>query len=374
MKQDNTKEGAFSKENSLAIKGIAILMMMWHHCFLSGRFEEYTIDFRPLSERQIINVAVFCKVCVSLFVFVSGYGLYYTWLKAQKNNQSESQWICEKLIRTLSNYWFIVVPSWLVCTILDNRPYHVYGFENSKLMGVWNMVIEFLGLTNLVGGTQLNGTWWYMSAAVAFIVLLPLIIKCFEKVGCFCTLSVILILPRISFGYPGDTNFYSFLPIFCIGMIFARYDLFARWNRFWGSKPIYIRVLKFFLCAASLLISYKLSYHMKAKLWWDVKWNLFPILIIIFAYDYLCRVPFLSKPLIVLGKHATNIFLIHTFIRAIYCKPFVYGRGHFVFVLGTILITSLVLSIVIEGLKRVIHYEVWINKLLSISDKLMLIG
>lgn len=199
-------------------------MMMWHHCFLAGRFEKYTVDFWPLAQSQAVNIANFCKICVSLFVFVSGYGLYLTWQKARAEGVHTSRWVYEKLVRTLSGYWFVVVLAWAVCTFLDNRPYLAYGFEKSPFLGLWNMLIEFLGLTNLVGGAPMNSTWWYMSAAVVFIVLFPLIFKGFESIGCFCTLGVILIFPRISMGFPGWVHFYAFMPIFCIGMICARYD------------------------------------------------------------------------------------------------------------------------------------------------------
>lgn len=43
------------------IKGAAILMMMWHHCFLKGRYEKYAISFWPLSESQVVHVASFSK-------------------------------------------------------------------------------------------------------------------------------------------------------------------------------------------------------------------------------------------------------------------------------------------------------------------------
>ena len=59
------EKNAFTKEQSLAIKGAAILLMMWHHLFLAGRFDDYTIDFRPFQEWQITHFAAYAKICVS---------------------------------------------------------------------------------------------------------------------------------------------------------------------------------------------------------------------------------------------------------------------------------------------------------------------
>lgn len=364
-----TEESGFSKRDSLALKGIAILMMMWHHCFLAGRFETYTINFWPLAQSQVSNIADFCKICVSLFVFVSGYGLYLTYQKAEKEHKEVGRWIYEKLVRTLSGYWFVLILAWIICAVLDNRPYRVYGFEKSVFLGIWNMFIEFLGLTNLVKGTQLNATWWYMSAAVVFIVLLPAIALGFKYLGCFCTLGIISLFPRISGGFPGWTHFYSFLPIFCIGMIFARGDFFGKWNEWWSEKKRHIKTLKFILMLGGLLIVYKLFYHLNITVWWDVKWNLLPLFVIFFAKDYLFQIPFINKLLIFIGKHATNIFLIHTFIRVYYCESFTYSRGHFILIMGTLLLASLGLSVVVESLKRLVGYDKWLNKLLFAISK-----
>ena len=65
----------FSKNDTLTVKGVAILIMMWHHCFLAGRFENFNILTWPLSYGHFTTIASFFKICVSLFAFVSGYGL-----------------------------------------------------------------------------------------------------------------------------------------------------------------------------------------------------------------------------------------------------------------------------------------------------------
>lgn len=54
-------KSVFSKKDSQIIKGIAISMMLWHHCFLTGRYEEFSVSFFPFLESQIVHIAAFLK-------------------------------------------------------------------------------------------------------------------------------------------------------------------------------------------------------------------------------------------------------------------------------------------------------------------------
>ena len=46
----------FTKKDSTAIKGIAILMMLWHHCFMAGWFDEYSLIFSLNKSTLIFNL------------------------------------------------------------------------------------------------------------------------------------------------------------------------------------------------------------------------------------------------------------------------------------------------------------------------------
>ena len=67
-----------SKENSLLLKGLAILFMVVYHLFrpedMQGVFHLCTIQGIPLASW----IANGCSP-VGLYLFMSGYGLYYTY-------------------------------------------------------------------------------------------------------------------------------------------------------------------------------------------------------------------------------------------------------------------------------------------------------
>ena len=61
MKKDMAvRQGsAFMKEDAAALKGIAILMMMLHHCFRDASlYDGYVISFAPFPEQTVVRFAL----------------------------------------------------------------------------------------------------------------------------------------------------------------------------------------------------------------------------------------------------------------------------------------------------------------------------
>ena len=358
---------SLSKNDSLVIKGVALLAMMWHHCFLTGRFDGFVISFWPLTQGQVENIAAFSKICVSLFAFVSGYGLcaslQNTFRKEGYTSSKVSNWVLIRYIKSFSGYWLIVVLAWIVTALIDMRPGKIY-FSGSVLMGIFYMVIDLLGLGQLFGTPMMIGTWWYMSAAFVFIIMAPLLNRLLARFGGIICLAVLLIFPRIGgVTYPGTIDFYTFLPVFCIGMIFYRNDVFGKINR-WISEGGFHHAAAVLVSAAVTVLFYKLSYHMGNGDFWDFKYDLFVAVYVVLIYLTAARVPGMKQLLAFLGKHSANVFMIHTFIRDVYMRQFIYSRGHFLVIIVVLLGISLLLSFALEGIKKLIHYETFVNRMI----------
>ena len=71
-------------------KGFAILLLMWHHLFFNSPKNNNAFETILIFQDIPIEcyIARFCKVCVSIFLFLSGYGLYKSWQKAQNSHSS----------------------------------------------------------------------------------------------------------------------------------------------------------------------------------------------------------------------------------------------------------------------------------------------
>ena len=73
---------------SIELKAFAIMLMFWHHLFGCGTFLSKGIQYDWISCIGSIQMDVLfgkgSKLCVPLFAFVSGYGIYKSYI-LQKN-------------------------------------------------------------------------------------------------------------------------------------------------------------------------------------------------------------------------------------------------------------------------------------------------
>ena len=63
-----------TKRQSAVLQGVAIWMMLYHHLYSEAA--EYESLFPFLQADAVRRIAWFCKICVGIFAFVSGYGMY----------------------------------------------------------------------------------------------------------------------------------------------------------------------------------------------------------------------------------------------------------------------------------------------------------
>ncbi len=351
------KPVSFGKAESQAIKGIAVIFLVMYHIFVSGRADGYQISLFPFSVDQFERFITIFKLCVSLFALVSGYGLF---LSYQKKQLSDTRWVGVRYVKTFSGFWFVFVLSLLILQALKGRFVSEYDTSN-----VWtcalSVVIDFLGLANLFGTPTFVGTWWYMSAAFIFILITPLVCR---KQGAHLLLWLLgsIVFIRVIFGgdaskfWLGGTTVYPFLAAFLLGALLARGDLLLRIVNAPG------RPVRFVVECVLLFAAYRLYQFAPLKYYWELKWALIPALGLAFCVEYVIRIPGIRQALQFLGRHSLNIYLTHNFFRA-YLKSFVYGQKHFLLALLVLLLISLLCSIVIEALKKLIRYQVCVDRL-----------
>ena len=368
----------FSKDDTLAIKGIAILMMIHFHGFSTeNSFKNFDISFFPFSESAAVLVSNSFKVCVGMFALLSGYGLAIS-LKKYLNsdgtliNKGYSKYLYPRLFKLMSGYWFIFILAQIACAIITQSQAKIY-FSDGIVRGIYKLILDFLGVSYLFGTEPLNDNWWYMSLAIFIIVIVPFIVYLIKRFNSLLPIILFMFVPRIillgqDFSVGENNNPMRWLLAVVLGVIFAEYDVFARAKSLMiGKNKIISKLLKFVISTSILLLLFYIRIYFNPKSVRDYTYefndNLVPAFLIYYLYDFIIDIPLLRQILMFLGKHSMNMFLIHTFIRLTFLKSFVYSFRHFMLVTLVVVIISLVLSIIIELLKKLCGYNTFIEKI-----------
>jgi len=351
----------FGKRQATAIKGIAILMMFWHHLYLnmdSIREAGLDVSFFPFPEYNMVNLAKVSKICVSLYAIVSGYGLY---LDYSGTDKKDADWIRSRLKKLLTDYWFIYIVLFMVTMVIDQRPVKVY-FAKNIFDGCVNILLDFLGLASIFGSLTMIGTWWYMGAAVIYITVTPYLVRNRKHLwAIFAVTGVTVRLMKLDF--LGGTNPYSFLCAFQIGIIAAHYDIVNFFVNLKGRAGLFLAGV------GSLWLGYRLYTYLPYGKYWELCWAFFPLVVVIFSVRYIVDLPLAGDILHFLGKHSYFLFLTHSFIRQVYLRDFIYNRNCFVS-FALLLIISLVVTLACEWLESILGFRKIVDRICgSIAQK-----
>ena len=375
-KQKNTMKlkTEFSKNNTLALKGIAIIMLMFRHLFKDNNaFKNYTVSFFPFGQALGVELSAFGKICVSIFAFLTGYGLMLSLKKLNEKydftNKQICKWTIGRIIKTLSGYWVIVVLSMIICQIIDGRTQTVL-FNKGIINGIILTIVNFFGLTDLFGVTSFCSTWWYMRIALLFIISIPIFAKLFKKHGYLLVLASVVALPRILGWKYSNSSYIAFIFPVLLGMIFAEHNLMVKIANIKINKNnIVNKVFKLIIDTILIVVLYIIYNNLQENLFWEIRYGIIPVCLMCYLYEFYIDIPVLKHILQYLGKHSMNIFLIHSFIRAYYCRDFIYSQGNFIKIAAILLLCSLALSIAVDLFKKLIRYDKWINSLQCFVNK-----
>lgn len=348
----------FSKNDTNAMKGIAILFMMFHHCFATpDRFEKYDVSFAPLSQEWGVLLSYTLKICVGMFVFLSAYGMTIA-MKSRDREYSLSAsqvaaFTSNRLIRLMGGYMLVFILTHVISIALgQGRMKVVYGEGVKACIGV---IIDFFGLGDVMGTPVYIATWWYMSLAIILILVFPFLVFVYKKSGIF-SIPLIALVPFVfTIQY---TNMIRYIPVMIVGVVFADRNWMVK-IRQWKIKEnsILSHGIKFIL---EIFLIYGLfkgrnsEYNYQLIAIWD---SFLPVVILLFSYEFVAVIPGFRTVLKFIGKHSMNIFLTHNFFRVFWCPDFIYHFRSAWLISLALLGVSLVFSIMIELLKKLIHFN-----------------
>ena len=150
----------FTRENTLAVKGIAIFFLLTYHCLSSPeRLHGATVNFFPLSQDNAMLIARCMETCVGLFAFLSVYGMTLSIKKKYGTFEFTAR---EATLFTARRYLHLVFTFLLpyifcvgVTAVLGSR-----GYGDGIYRDVLDGVLDVLCVSHLFGTTKLITTWW----------------------------------------------------------------------------------------------------------------------------------------------------------------------------------------------------------------------
>lgn len=175
VKEENREnEMKFTKNHTLIIKGMAILILCWHHLYWHGVNLPINI-FETENVNLLSDVLVeITKVCVALFTMLSGYGINTSYNQKKENYATFTISHIKKL---LINYWWIYIPAFVLSFWLHigGTPIRIYGLWS--LMGVRNFLLDFWGLRAAIYSPTLNNTWGTWKLLLSYICVIRFFTK-----------------------------------------------------------------------------------------------------------------------------------------------------------------------------------------------------
>lgn len=319
------------------LKGIALLLLLCHHCFYPGEpYDDIIVVGVPI----IRSLAIFSKLCVAIFVFLSGYGLTIQTMKKGGIGNVFS-FYCRRYVKLMINYWLI----WLIFVPMGVLFFHrtfsfIYG-EHYIFRAFW----DFLGLHQAVfNEAGYNATWWFYSCIIVLYLLFPIIWR-YHRFW-FILIPSAICIPVVTDFVPffKASGYGPYFVSFVCGMSYAYLD--PRQEIRGGGK---------FLLLVILVIACFYRHFFPYNRCWDAA----IVTMIVTLYSSVSFPRILSKLLVLLGKHSYNIFLFHTFIFSYYFKEYIYFSSNPLLIYLFLLAVCILISMLIEWIRASLH----INKL-----------
>lgn len=302
----------YDRTDSQILKGIGILIIILHNYFhmLPGFPPECEFKYFPENVSQFINAmtsgnwrttlfslfSFLGHYGVSVFVFVSGYGL------TKRYGQSDDVWWHILLHRAIQ-LWKWIIP---VALLLIIDRYWGKAWFTQQYLGnqqIWTDLLFMLTFTanGLADRFIIVGPWWYFGMAFQLYVVYVLFLRRASDrtiwIAMAAAWALLLILQGLgldSLVFAFRYNFVGWLPVFGIGMLVARHPitLSGKWI-----------VLGCALFVLSLFNPY---------LWiFSSVLTLFPIIAVLplFKKGIVCKIS------VALGGLSAALFITHAFIR-----------------------------------------------------------
>ena len=276
-------------KTTLGLKGFLALGIIFHH-----------LSQWVTTGSEFSNFAYMGTYIVSIFFFLSGYGLYY-------QNEHKPNYMNGFLYKRLSR---ILVPFIFISLI-----YLVYRVANGQVINIEYFINLFLkGSTIIING-------WFVNIIILMYLFFYVSFKLFKKSELAIFLNLLLILGYIFVAIKLNYGFWwynSSLP-FAVGLLWAKYKnrIDALINKYYFALLIFFTILLFIshrydFIISKLNITDSYSYALIA--------NLDNVIFTIYFILFIKKFNFDNKYLNFIGTISFELYMIHGLFMSIFAK------------------------------------------------------
>lgn len=328
-----------TKSKSKSIKFIAVCLMITYHLFA---FPARTVDvsFNSLFEIGGQTIEFYISraggICVGMFTFLSGYGLYVSY-----NKNITYKGVLRRIYNFYKKYWLVFIIFILGGLILEKYQFNFKQF-----------ILNFIGVED-----SYNGEWWYVRLYIMLLLSYPLISIIINK---YSYKFILIISFFINIGGYGITTLSSIFNIkykllelialflggqflFVLGIVIGKYGLFNKLNEKININKKKYKYIVIVLFAAIVCIGDIPVFGEIVKL----------IIVPIFIYSIANAIKeesYLSK----VGEYSTNMWLTHSFFCYYYFKQFTFVLKNPILILLQLIVVSILISIVLKKIEEII--------------------
>lgn len=355
----------FTRQHTNMAKGLAILLLLMYHLFESEKLiTSLDVIYSPFSLNGFLTLTGFGNVCVSVFVFLTSFGIASGLFAQGKSGGKETlsgqgadaeaissgPFSLEAAYRQAARRFFRLMGNFAVLYLSVNLLWwHWFDYQSLYGMnkqGILYMLTDALGLSMFFGTPTLNATWWYMEIAYLLIFLVPVLAWAVGKLG-YSALLAACFLPHIITFNP-DLERYLFVAVFGVCAAYGRWPDRLLCLKLHPALQWIAGAAGFVLCILIRQNSVVHEYYLHLA---DAPVALFLIYI---ATALVGRAPLIGKAFAFIGKHAMNIYLVHTFFYMALWQQYIYHFRYAGITFLLLLVSCLLYSVLLESVKKAV--------------------
>lgn len=317
------------------MKGVAIMIMVFLHLFNRAENVGICINSVYLFDIPLTSqLAKFAEICVPLYLFLSGYGLYILYLKTDNISP------LRRIIKLYLNFWTVFVIFIPIGCFLKPDQYPGNLLDIVENATAWR--------------TSYNWEWWFIFPYIILLSIANMLFKYVRQYGFWSIVvssSMIYVVSYlcISFYKPFLLKHYLIFIIlesfemvcsFVWGALFVKYDIFGKIERAFNLKSSYGTIAGILVIIGLILIRSIVPIHATR---------------ILFMIAFVCSFILFKKSkinvfFIKIGEKSTAIWLIHTFFCYYFFHDFIYGFKYPIVIFVVTLSLSYVSALFIDNL------------------------